>query len=357
MTSVFVNRIATAVPPHEVHGVFVRFARSLLAAEPRSATLFERMAQRAGIERRYSCLAPSDDPAGAAVDRDGLFTRGRFAGTARRMAAFEREAPALAAAAVAALELGPARRRISHVIVTTCTGLSAPGIDLALVERCGLDPAVERTVVGFMGCFAAINGLRLARHIVRSDPAALVLMVNVELCTLHLHETGALDEMLSYLLFGDGCAASLVSAAPEGVALDGFRTVLIPGSRDLITWRVSDQGFDMMLSGQVPAAIREGVRAAGDGILAGAPPDAVELWAVHPGGRSVLDAVEQGFDLKPAALAAAREVLRCYGNMSSPSVMFVLEALMRGGRAGAAGVALSFGPGLTAETMRFHLAG
>jgi predicted naringenin-chalcone synthase len=209
-------------------------------------------------------------------------------------------------------------------------------------------------MVGFMGCYAAINALKLARHIVRSEPEARVLVVNLELCTLHLQETTDLEKILTFLLFGDGCAACLVTAEPHGVALDRFRAVLMPGTSELITWRIREQGFDMVLSGEVPAAIHEGLRAHAHDILDGAAIDSIKLWAVHPGGRTVLDAVERAFDLPSPALAVSREVLRQYGNMSSATVMFVLEEMLRAAPSGLAGCAVSFGPGLVAETMLFH---
>ena len=142
---------------------------------------------------------------------------------------------------IAGLDLGTAARRITHVIVTSCTGFYAPGLDLAIVEQCGLDPSVERTMVGFMGCYAAVNALKLARHIVRSEPQSRVLVVNVELCSLHLAETHSLEQMLSFMVFADGCAASVVSADPRGLALDRFRSVLVPETRELITWKIGDQ--------------------------------------------------------------------------------------------------------------------
>jgi len=258
---------------------------------------------------------------------------------------------------IESLAVGPTERedrsRITHVIVTCCTGFSAPGIDLALVERCGLPSTVERTMVGFMGCYAAINGLKLARHIVRSQPDARVLAVNLELCTLHLHETADMEEILSFLLFADGCAAALISADRKGVAMESFHAALVPGTRELIRWNIRQQGFDMVLSGGVPGAIRSALAVSRDAILGGA--NDVELWAVHPGGRTVLDAVEQAFGLAPAALGASRSVLNDYGNMSSGTVMFVLDRIMRGG-SGGRGCAMSFGPGLVAETMMFHMA-
>jgi len=348
MTGAFINRIATALPPNDVHRAFLDFGRLMLANDPRKRALFDRMAERSGIAHRWSVLA-----AGGAVDRDSFYRLGAFPGTAARMRKYEEHAPALAVAAAEKLLAGEDRSRITHVVVTSCTGFSAPGMDLQLVERCGLRPDVERTLVGFMGCHAAINALKLARHIVRSDPAARVLAVNLELCTLHLHETDDLEEILSFLLFADGCAAALVSADPAGAAMESFKAALVPDTRELIRWNIRDQGFDMVLSGGVPGAIRAALGASRAGILGGA--NDIALWAVHPGGRTVLDAVEQAFDLAPDALTVSRGVLRDHGNMSSGTVMFVLERMLRE-RQGGRGCAMSFGPGLVAETMLFRMA-
>jgi predicted naringenin-chalcone synthase len=357
LTTAYLNRIATGVPAYEVHDKFVRFAETQLRCDRRMANLFQRMAERSGIEQRYSCIGPCTEPGDETINYGGFYICGQFPDTATRMRAFEAHAPALAAATVEKLRLGRDRARITHLLITCCTGFSAPGIDLEIVERCGLPSSVERTMIGFMGCYAAINALKLARHIVRSEPEARVLVVNLELCTLHLKETTDLEQILSFLLFGDGCAAALVTAEPQGASLDSFKAVLVPDTRDLITWHIRDFGFDMVLSGQVPSAIHQGLTARAAEILAARPPEAVDLWAVHPGGRTVLDAVERAFDLAPAALSVSREVLRRYGNMSSATVMFVLEALLRSPVKGATGCAMSFGPGLIAETMLFRAVG
>lgn len=225
------------------------------------------------------------------------------------------------------------------------------------MRQYGLRTSVERTLVGFMGCNAAINALKLARHIVRSNPAAKVLVVSLELCTLHLQKTESIERLLTFLLFGDGCGAALVSAKPFGFALDGFHAELVLEAAQQITWNIGDSGFDMVLSGQVPATIAEALRSGSDRVLSGASAESIDLWAVHPGGRTVLEAVEDAFDLDHSALAASRSILRDFGNMSSPTVLFVLEALMRKKvPAGARGCALAFGPGLTAETMLFSAA-
>lgn len=205
-------------------------------------------------------------------------------------------------------------------------------------------------MVGFMGCYAAINALKLARHIVRSDPRAGVLMLNLELCTLHFQETQELEQVLSFLVFADGAAASLISAREQGFALDSFKALMVPGTSGLITWKIRDLGFDMLLSGQVPGELG---RALHESELMAERED-IDLWAVHPGGRSILDAVEMSLELPTDTLAASREVLSCFGNMSSATVMFVLQRIMQQALPGQHGCAMAFGPGLTAETMRFH---
>jgi predicted naringenin-chalcone synthase len=354
LTTAYLNRIATAVPPHDVHDTFMRFAESMFPDDRVRRALFRRMATKSGIEHRYSALEPAEDPNGPAIDRDAFYVRGSFPTTARRMQFFENHAPQLAASAVEKLRLGSSADRITHLLVTCCTGLSSPGLDLELIARCGLSPSVERSIIGFMGCYAAINAFKLARHIVRSEPDARVLVVNLEMCTLHLQETDDIEKILSFLLWGDGCAASLVTSEPEGLALESFHAILLPDSRDLITWNVRDNGFDMVLSGQVPAAIQTALKDYAGDILAGAKVEAIDFWAVHPGGRTVLDAVERAFELAPTALNVSRDVLRRFGNMSSATVTFVLESLARQANHAGVGCAMAFGPGLVAETMRFR---
>ncbi len=359
MPQAYLNRIATAVPDHDVHQAFVAFADNLLAtrADVRTRALFNRMASRSGIQHRFSVLTPNDNATEFHINAYDFYRTGDFPHTARRMQVYEQFAPILMRRALDKLALSEAERAgISHVIVTTCTGLYAPGLDFQAVEHLGLRPDVERTVIGFMGCYAAINGLKTARHILRSEPEARVLMINLELCTLHLQETSDLEQVLSFLVFADGCAASVLSTEATGFALDSFRAVLIPETRELITWKIGGIGFDMLLSGQVPSAIGKALEHAGDDVVAPMPKEAIDLWAIHPGGKSVLDAVERGMGLPPHALSCSREVLDRFGNMSSATVMFVLERLLAEAKPGQQGCAMAFGPGLTAETMLFHAA-
>lgn len=353
MITAHINAIGTAVPPNDVHAAFVAFARTLLT-DDRARHVFDRMAERAGITHRYSDFAPGEaGEAGARtgrVDRDGFYNRGAFPGTASRMALYATRAANLAERAARQLDLAG----VTHLVVASCTGFTAPGLDQLLAERLGLPPTVERSLIGFMGCYAAVPALRTARHIVRSEPGARVLVVNAELCTLHLQETPDLETVLSFLLFGDGATAAIVSADPAGIALHDFHSTALPGTADLITWAIGDQGFDMVLSGLVPARIGAALRAAADadpaGMLLDRPPATTPHWAVHAGGRTVLDAVQIGLRLPAVALAPSRAVLNDVGNVSSATLMFVLARMM--GQPGP-GVGMAFGPGLCAESFRF----
>jgi predicted naringenin-chalcone synthase len=360
VTGAYINRIGTAVPEHDVHQTFIGFVDRFLP-ERKDKLLFRRMVQRSGIEHRYSTFTPNESLE-AAADQEGFFQPGRFAGTAARMDRFETHAVDLAHKAVEALDLGEELSSLTHLVVASCTGFTAPGLDQQLMERLGLHPSIERTMIGFMGCAAAVNALKVAHHIVRSEPSAKVLVVNLELCTLHLQDSSELEVILSALLFGDGCAVSLVTAEPKGIALKDFRVATIPDTRDLITWRIGDTGFQMNLSGEVPQQIaktlrHEAVRNDEGGILRGQHRDDFDLWAVHAGGRTILDAVEQGFELGPEALHWSRGVLRDFGNMSSATLMFVLDRMMQQAPAASKGFGMAFGPGLVAETFRFNIVG
>jgi predicted naringenin-chalcone synthase len=362
MTTAHINAIGTAVPPHDVHQTFQVAALGFIE-DTKTRALFERMSARSGIENRYSFIETLVRDDGEVTDRQGFYRPGDYPTTAERMARYEEWAPRLALDAVSALDGDIASQGITHVIVASCTGFVAPGLDQILIRETGISGSAERTMVGFMGCYAAVNALRLAHHTVRSEPEARVLVVNVELCSLHLQRTSNVQALLAMLLFGDGATAALVTAETEGIALDDFRAATIPGSDDLITWRVGDQGFVMHLDGRVPGHIAHALeteRARNDdgGILRGLSPADYDLWAVHAGGRTILDAVERGLELPEHALAPSREILRRCGNMSSATLMFVLASMLasrRDGADGGKGIGMAFGPGLAAETFRFRL--
>jgi len=352
--SAYLNAVGSAAPGHDIHDAFIAWAR--LRIEPRSQRVFDRMASRSGIAHRWSVLPPTAD-GGSPVDDAGFYAAEPHPGTAARMTLYAQHAPVLAIQAIEALRAKVAIEGITHLVVASCTGFVAPGIDQIIARKLGLSSSVERLLIGFMGCYAAIVALRSARHIVRSEPRARVLVVTVELSTLHLQPANDIEALLAMLQFGDGAAAALVTADATGYALEAPFAASLPDSEQLIRWDVTDAGFAMHLSGEVPGRIAaaltdEEFRAI---VSAGLPPESIDGWAVHAGGRSILDAVEHAMHLNPEALAASRQVLAENGNMSSATLMFVLERLLAGPPI-AHGVALAFGPGLAAEGFGFRSA-
>ncbi|MEH3035252.1 MAG: type III polyketide synthase [Sphingomonas adhaesiva] len=342
-TQPHINAIGTAVPAQDIHAAFVDWARARLPAA--EAKLFDRMAARSGIGHRWSVLP--DPP----VAPGGFYAAEPHPGTAARMALYAGAAPVLALAAIADLATRVSTGAITHLVVASCTGFVAPGIDQRIAAALGLSPAVERTLVGFMGCYAAVAALRTARHIVRSEPEARVLVVTVELSTLHLQAEDRLEPLLAMLQFGDGAAAALVTADAVGLPMGRPFATTLPDSDALIRWDITDRGFAMHLSGEVPGRIAAALRdsALVTAITGGRTPDA---WAVHAGGRSILDAVAIALDLPTDALDASRRVLADNGNMSSATLMFVLARLLER-PVPDYGIALAFGPGLAAEGFAF----
>jgi len=338
-----INAIASASPATDVDTDYCRWAQDQLS-DPREAKLFARMAERSGIEHRWSVLG--DD---ASLEPGRFYTRDSEPTTAERMAVYARAAPRLALEAVRRL---PELDRITHLVVASCTGFVAPGIDQIIARELGLPADVERLLVGFMGCYAGVTALRTAGQLARASEGARVLVVAVELCSLHLQQEAGLESTLAMAQFSDGAAAAIVSTEGPGLTIGESLSASIEDSHELITWSIGDTGFVMNLSEEVPGRLS---RALADPALtqriSGGDPEDIDAWAVHPGGKSILDAVERAFELPPTALAESREVLRAFGNMSSATILFVLERVMQ--RRLANGVAMAFGPGVAMEGFRF----
>jgi alkylresorcinol/alkylpyrone synthase len=288
-------------------------------------------------------------------------------GTGIRNDLYVREAGRLfVAAARAALdadpEIGPAD--VTHVVTVSCTGFHAPGPEYAIVRALGLSESVQRYHLGFMGCYASMPALRAASQFCAADPDAVVLVVSVELCTLHLRSSEDPDMIVASSLFADGAAAGIVTARGSGVRglrLDRFHTAIAPQGEKDMAWTIGDHGFEMILSTAVPQIIGETIVEALRPLYAGelsAPyrdgriGDAVRHWAIHPGGRSILDRVQDRLRLSDDQLRPARQTLRENGNMSSATVLFVLQRILQdeGARDGERVSAMAFGPGLTAES-------
>lgn len=320
--------------------------------------VIERLFRRSTSHARPSVLLRSQAPPGQPLDQDlyqfGVGDRGPSTG--ERLRRFELHAPALAVKAASdALRSADADpSTITHVVTVSCTGMHAPGLDVALVRELGLSAGVHRLHVGFMGCFAGIVALRQAASIVRALPEARVLVVCVELCSLHLQADARIDQQIANALFADGAAAVLVDAAGPADAtlltLTDFRSRIVPGTESEMSWRIGDHGFVMSLGEQVPLRLRGVLR---EMVSDWISPSRTIGWAVHPGGPRVIDGVRDALELGEADVEASRAVLRAVGNVSSATVFFVLDALQNARQADATPaddvVMLAFGPGLTVE--------
>jgi predicted naringenin-chalcone synthase len=316
-----------------------------------------------GIAHRHSVLPDYGRAAGEFEFFPNTPGLEPFPRVAPRLAAYRREALPLALAAVrSTLAQAPsvAVASITHLLTVSCTGMYAPGLDIELVQALGLAPNVRRTCINFMGCYAAVNALRLADSLVRADPAARVLVVSVELCTLHFQKSHEPDHLVSNALFGDGAAAALVLGEPlpggPSLAMRAFHCGLEPAGLTDMAWHIGDFGFEMTLSGYVPALIEGGMGALVARLLheLPVPPEAIRHFALHPGGRKILEAIEKALGLSAHDNRYAYQVLRDYGNMSSATVLFVLRELLAHTTPadhGAPVLSCAFGPGLTLEAM------
>lgn len=382
--TVSLHAIGTALPPTTIHQD--RVSR-LFAQQPGMSRLGSRLVSSvfagSGVRTRQTVLAEladTDDDTrhdGAAPDDTAQHDRGngfldpatrtlRSPSTAARNALYMRESTGLFTdAARDALARAPHLdpEDITHVVTVSCTGFFAPGPDIHLTKALGLSPDVARVHLGFMGCNAAFGALRAAAAYCRSEPGAVVLVVCAELCTLHLHVRNDPDTIMGNALFGDGAAAALLSSrpgpddAPLPELLDQ-ETTLAPAGEHELAWSIGDEGFEMILGSYVPSIIDDHVTDSLQPLLERAQLSLEDIghWAVHPGGRQILDKVETRLGLSPEQMAPSREVLAEVGNLSSATILFVLQRLIDTGRAGTA-CAMAFGPGLSIESALLRLPG
>lgn len=354
--SLAIRSIGTAVPPQRIaQEEAAAVARSTCVASPLEAALVTRFHQNSGVRVRHSVVLEPGDAPRTSFYPPARNAQDRGPSTAERMRRYESEAGRLAVeAASAALRSAEAiPREFTHLVTVSCTGFHSPGFDLALVRELGLSASIARTHVGFMGCHAALNGLRVAQGYIGSQPTARVLLVAVELCSLHYQYGAEAQQVVANALFADGAAAMVATGSPTNV--DAWRLVaqnslVVPHTEELMRWLVRDHGFEMTLSPQVPRVILAKLRnwlepwLAAQGVKLGD----VAHWAIHPGGPRILTACGEACELTDEQLGPSRDVLAEFGNMSSPTVLFILERLRRQ-RATGPCVALAFGPGLTIE--------
>lgn len=366
--SLWLAGIGTAVPGNSVtQERATELAFEVLNLRDDEGWHVKEVFRRAGVRKRHSIVL--DHRSGDAWSqsyfptlcdpekRDGL----SGPGTAERMKTYHRHAiPLGLEACEKALENAkmPANAT-THLVTISCTGFAAPGVDCGLIEKLGLPRGIARTNVGFMGCHAAFNGLRVANAFVTAEPDAVVLLSAVELCSLHFDYGWEMDRVIANALFADGAAAVVAKsgdiAGPGRWKLVANGSHVVPDTADAMTWRIGDRGFEMSLSRKVPRLI---VRNLPQWLASwlGSHDLKVEdigSWAVHPGGPKIVTSVEEALSLKSGSLDDSREILAEYGNMSSPTILFLVDRLMKQ-NARLPCVALGFGPGLAIEAMLFR---
>lgn len=315
-------------------------------------------------EKRGRSLATLYGQAGVRTRQTAIAEQGRSTffepvgehgpGTGERILRYRAVAPGLAlAASVEALERsGVEASRVTHLVLVTCTGFHAPGVDVGLIRSLGLPASVQRTTVGYMGCHGAINGLRVAGALASADPSATVLLCCVEICSVHFQYRPVDGAVTANALFGDGAAACVVTGAGDGPRLRAFGSVLFDDSEQDMGWRIGDHGFVMSLSARVPTLLEERVGSWVDGWLDGMGMTRHDIgsWAVHPGGPRIVEGVRRGLGLSGGQVADALEVLAAHGNMSSPTILFILRRMLERGDPFPI-AALAFGPGLAGEAV------
>ncbi len=362
---VWMHRIETILPKFSFSQEAASARMQEWAPDERTRRIIRILYRQSGIEKRHSVVTNFNGDG-----EDSFFKREpdgswRGPGTAARNEIFARESRALSvdlARKVFDNRPGVAPKDVTHVVTVSCTGFYNPGPDYFIVRDLGIPASAQRYHLGFMGCYAAFPALRMARQFCEADPRAVVLVMCLELCSLHVQLRPEEDFVLANSLFADGAGAAIVSArepAPGQSAyrLDDFHSTLVPSGEQDMAWRIGDHGFDIALSSYVPRIIGANIREFIEPSLAGsgrAPAD-VDTWAVHPGGKAIIDQVQKCLGLRPDQVKASRDVLRDYGNMSSATILFVLRDILARPSAPSAEkvCAMAFGPGLTVEMAMF----
>lgn len=358
----YITAIGTATPAHRFsQSAIADFMVRAMQLDEHEARKLRALYRATGIESRYSVLPDY----GKSADFEFYANSADFSPmptTKKRLELFRKHAVELSKASVLNALNGSARvgrRDITHLIVVSCTGLYAPGLDIDLIKALDLRADVQRTGVNFMGCYAAFNALKLADSFCGNNEDAKVLIVCTELCSLHFQNENTQDNMLANALFGDGSACMVVEGRTrKGLNLkpEIFHCDIALNGEDDMAWTVGDAGFEMKLSAYVPDIIQTGIRDLTSRLLAGLSKNLsdVTYFAIHPGGKRILEVIEKELGLTHAQNSHAYNVLKQYGNMSSPTVVFVLKELcgnLNGVDHNKKILSFAFGPGLTLESM------
>ena len=358
-----ISAIGTANPQYRIpQQQICRFMLSAFNLDDNNASRLQQIYAHSGIDYRYSVIP---DFGKAVSESSGFFNSSpalnSFPGTGERMKMYRNEASSIAAeAAEKCLKVFDSGVKITHLITVSCTGMYAPGIDIDLVEKLGLNLNIERTCINFMGCYGALNALKTADYICRADENAKVLVVCVEICTLHFQKENTLDNWIANSLFSDGAAAAIVENTAKRIGsrcltLETFYSEFVPSAQSEMGWYIGDKGFEMKLTSKVSKLILKHIPAITANLLqkAGLKFEDVARFAIHPGGRKILEAAETALGFTSEANKYGYEVLREYGNMSSATILFVLQKHLEDidTREGENILGFAFGPGLTVESM------
>lgn len=364
----YISSIGTAnpvnkTPQKDIAGFMAGALKMNNGEEARLKALY----RASGIQHRYSVLEDYGNRAEDFTFYPNNHDLEPFPSVSARMSIYKKEAVKLSQRAImrCLADSSVSRDKITHLITVSCTGMYAPGIDIEIVETLGLNRHIQRTAINFMGCYAAFNAIKVADAFCRTSRDVRVLVVCVELCSIHFQKQKDADNLLSNALFGDGAAAVIIQPdRPEGLGLglEEFYCDLVFEGKNDMAWQIGNSGFEMRLSSYVPDMIKSGIRTLTENLLInmGLTIHDIDLFAIHPGGKRILEIIEQELKLSKEDNTAAYTVLRNYGNMSSATILFVLHEIWKGLQKGDEGknlLSFAFGPGLTMESMLLKVTG
>lgn len=355
----YITHIGTATPKHEIpQSQAAEFMIQSLQLDEKASRRLKAVYRATRITKRYSVLPDYQD-----YPNTQFYPQTNdlepFPSTQKRMTAYEQHAEPLCLQAISnALPKDFELQSITHLITVSCTGMYAPGLDIGLIQRLGLSPRIHRTNINFMGCYASFNAFKTAQAICLAFPIAKVLIVGVELCSLHFQKKLDDDQLLANAIFADGAAAALVQSNPVhgfNLKLDQFYCDLIAEGEQDMAWRVGDVGFEMRLSSYIPQLLSANLHAITEKAcqLFQVSLENISQFAIHPGGRAILDGIAKALNLPSAALQHSYTTLNNFGNMSSVTILFVLQQLLQDAKESDRGnniLSMAFGPGLTLES-------
>ncbi|WPR75165.1 type III polyketide synthase [Algoriphagus sp. NG3] len=330
------------------------FMQQAHQVDEREARKLKFLYRKSGISFRYSVLddfEKSDSKDFTFFPKSADFEP--FPGTKARMEIFRKTAPVLCVEAInnCLAKTETKASEITHLILVSCTGMVAPGVELELMKLLGLKDSVERYCIHFMGCYAAFTGLKLADKILKAEPDAKVMLITVELCTLHFQKEYVEDNILANSLFGDGAAAALIRNTDSGLKIKSYLSQVIREGEEDMAWGIGDFGFEMRLSKYIPILLDQGINRLIEKFEQKFKLSSLEHFAIHPGGKQILQKVQEVFGLPESINTHALAILDKFGNMSSATILFVLERMMHDEHIHGEILSMGFGPGLTLETL------